>query len=431
MVTYAADNGSGAKDTCSFNVVVNDAEFPFAVCQDITVYLNANGKVAITAADIDNGSTDNCGIESLVLSIDSFNCAQLGTNTVTLTVTDTAGNASTCTSTVTVLDTVPPVAVCNNFTAYLDANGNVTVTGLNVGAGATDNCEIASIDVTPNAFTCAAVGDTVVVTVTFEDASGNTSFCTAEVYVLDSVSPVAVCRNINIQLAINGLSSITAAQINNGSTDNCGIETISVSPSTFNCSNIGLNTVTLTLTDSSGNVSTCTAIVTVDPSATIDSFGLSNYNGFNISCYGSTDGTASVFTTSAFPVTYLWSNGQTTQTATGLAAGEYFITVTAGTCEFVDSVTLTQPDSLSINPVLSNYNGFGVRCFGSNDGTITLNVTGGVPAYNYAWPSSSAIGNSYTANGLLPGIYSITVTDLNGCTTVSYTHLTLPTNREV
>jgi len=406
---------------------VNDTELPVAVCQNVTVYLDTNGSASITTADVNNGSTDNCVIDSITLSKEVFNCSEIGANTVTLSVTDTSGNVGVCTATITVLDTTAPVAVCKNATVYLDANGVVTVLGTDVDGGATDNCAVSSITVSPNSFTCADRDSTYQVLVTFADASGNASSCNATVTIADTLRPVALCQNFTIQLDSTGNATITVAQINNGSYDNCNIASVTISQSVFTCANIGANTVTLSVADSSGNVGTCDAIVTVDPSATIDSFTLSNYNGYNVSCYGSADGTATVHTTSVFPVTYLWSNGQTSQTATALAAGQYFVTVTAGTCEFVDSVTLTQPDSLTINPVLSDYNGFGVRCFGSNDGTITLNVTGGVPTYNYAWPSSSAIGNSYTANGLLPGVYNITVTDLNGCTKVTSPELTQPT----
>ncbi|MNX80434.1 hypothetical protein D3C86_1120940 [compost metagenome] len=84
--------------------------------------------------------------------------------------------------------------------------------------------------------------------------------------VADTTPPTVVTSNITVPLTA-GAATITAAQINNGSTDNCGIASIAVSPSTFNCSNVGANTVTLTVTDNSGNVATGTATVTItDPS---------------------------------------------------------------------------------------------------------------------------------------------------------------------
>jgi PKD repeat protein len=83
--------------------IMFDLENPIARCQDISVQLDGTGNASITAANIDNGSTDNCGIVSMSLDIMDFTCADVGEKTVTLTVTDAAGNENTCTATVTVL----------------------------------------------------------------------------------------------------------------------------------------------------------------------------------------------------------------------------------------------------------------------------------------------------------------------------------------
>ena len=72
----------------------NDSTPPTAVCQDITVQLDANGTVSITAADIDGGSFDNCGIASLNATTSSFDCGDLGPNTVSLFVIDTRRKSS-------------------------------------------------------------------------------------------------------------------------------------------------------------------------------------------------------------------------------------------------------------------------------------------------------------------------------------------------
>ena len=110
--TYEYDDGVNPIETCSFNVIVNDAEAPTAVCLNITVQLDASGNASITAADIDAGSTDNCGIDSTTISTTSFTCADVGTNNVTLTVTDENGNTNTCIAVVTVEDSLAPVITC-------------------------------------------------------------------------------------------------------------------------------------------------------------------------------------------------------------------------------------------------------------------------------------------------------------------------------
>lgn len=89
----------------------------------------------------------------------------------------------------------------------------------------------------------------------------------ANINVIDSTPPTAICQNISVTPVVGtGSVTITASQINNGSTDNVGVTTLSVSPDTFTCANIGTPvTVTLTVGDAAGNTSTCTATVTVLP----------------------------------------------------------------------------------------------------------------------------------------------------------------------
>ncbi len=79
-----------------------DTQVPIVKVKDFSVRLNADGEATVTAENIDNGSTDACGIKSLVLSKTKFSCADLGENTITLTVTDNNGNVATATATVTV-----------------------------------------------------------------------------------------------------------------------------------------------------------------------------------------------------------------------------------------------------------------------------------------------------------------------------------------
>ena len=250
-------------DNCSATITVLDNTVPVAIAQNVTVQLDASGNGSITTGDIDNGSNDACGIASLSLDNMSFTCANVGANTVTLTVIDNNGNVSTATATVTIEDNVNPIAIAQNVTVQLDASGNGSITTTDIDNGSSDACGVASLSLDNMSFTCANVGaNTVTLTVT--DNNGNVSTATATVTIEDNVNPVAVAQNVTVQLDASGNGSITTTDIDNGSSDACGVASLSLDNMSFTCANVGANTVTLTVTDNNGNVSTATATVTVE-----------------------------------------------------------------------------------------------------------------------------------------------------------------------
>ncbi len=259
MVTLTAEDGSGNTHSATATVTVVDNIDPVAVAQDITVALDANGAASITTADIDNGSSDNCSY-SLSLDITSFDCDDLGANVVTLTAEDGSGNTHSATATVTVVDNIDPVAVAQDITVALDANGAASITTADIDNGSSDNCSYSlSLDIT--SFDCDDLGANVV-TLTAEDGSGNTHSATATVTVVDNIDPVAVAQDITVALDANGAASITTADIDNGSSDNCSYS-LSLDITSFDCDDLGANVVTLTAEDGSGNTHSATATVTV------------------------------------------------------------------------------------------------------------------------------------------------------------------------
>ena len=179
-----------------------------------------------------------------------------------MTVIDVNSNSSTCTSTVTVYDTARPTVICKNISVLLDTTGHVSLDSLAVNNGSTDNCGLASFSVSPNSFSCINSGaNTVTLTVT--DVNGNSSSATSVVTVSNTTAPVARCKNISVHLNSLGYVTIIGTDVDNLSTDDCGIASFVVSPDSFICSNIGANNVTLTVTDASGNSSQCVSTVTV------------------------------------------------------------------------------------------------------------------------------------------------------------------------
>ena len=140
-VTYPGDN--------SVRLVVSnilDIQAPTVVTQNVTLQLNASGNATLTAAQINNGSADNCSLAANLtysLSQTAFTCANLGANIVTLTVTDEANNSANQTATVTVVDSINPTVTCGGNTT-VNSNGNYILPNYitNSTASASDNCSV-------------------------------------------------------------------------------------------------------------------------------------------------------------------------------------------------------------------------------------------------------------------------------------------------
>lgn len=131
-------------------------------------------------------------------------------------------------------------------------------------ASASDACSTPVVTCNPPSGSIFLIGTTEV-TCTADDGNGNTSSCTFDVIVGDTTPPTTLCSDISVTLdEVTAEASITAADVDGGSSDACGTVTLEVDKTVFTCEDVGVNTVTLTVTDASGNSSSCTALVTVD-----------------------------------------------------------------------------------------------------------------------------------------------------------------------
>lgn len=144
----------------------------------------------------------------------------------------------------------------------------------------------------------------------------------------------------------------------------------------------------------------------------------------NISCYGGNDGSIYISVTGGtLPYNYLWTGpglfSETTEDITGLAAGNYNLTLTDGNncIKTLGPVTLTQPTWLSISIDNTNH----ISCFGDNNGSISITASGGTPPYSYLWtgPGSYSWSDEDISN-LAPGDYYLTLTDNNSCSIDSF-----------
>ena len=177
-VTLTITDVNGNSSTATVVITIEDIVKPTALTQDITVQLDADGLASITAAQIDNGSTDNCEIASMEIDITTFDCTNLGPNTVTLTVTDLSGNSTTATTIITVEDNIAPQVVTKDVVITLDQTGTISVTAEEFIDESYDNCSLSSVRIDRTNFDCANLGD-YTITLTAIDSYGNTATETA------------------------------------------------------------------------------------------------------------------------------------------------------------------------------------------------------------------------------------------------------------
>lgn len=136
-------------------------------------------------------------------------------------------------------------------------------------------------------------------------------------------------------------------------------------------------------------------------------------------CGAAADGTIDVEVTGSANYTYSWSNGSTSQDLSGLSAGTYTLTLTSDQgCNITDSVTLVDPYSDIVTTLETQTNN---ECFGDENGSIEVSVSGGEPGPGYTFQWDNGAGTSATAIDLAAGTYTLVVTDSVSCTdTVSY-----------
>ncbi len=175
-------------------------------------------------------------------------------------------------------------------------------------------------------------------------------------------------------------------------------------------------TYTVTITDANGCTTTETVVINEPMPLT------STVTSTDVLCNGGNDGTAMIMVSGGVsPYTYLWSNGATTASITGLVAGTYTVTATdangyttSGTAAVVNEPTVLTSTSTSTD----------VTCNGDNDGAASMSASGGTAPYTYSWDNGATTAS---ITGLAPGTYVGTATDANGCTTVETVTITEPT----
>lgn len=276
VVTMTVTGGFPSIDqSCTFNLLVVDTISPSIVCPSPTsLVVNASCSVVVPNYSSSVIVSDNCGGPFVITQSPLAGSSVSGTGgfTVTMTVTDPAGNSSLCSFNQAVLDNSAPVVTCpGNQFVTADANCIGVLGNYIPLASATDNCSsVFTYSQSPAPGT--TIGTTTMVTIQVIDQSGNIGTCTFNVDLQDVTGPTIICPS-NTTLTANALCLAVLPNYASSVvvTDNCSPPsslTYSQSPPAFTNLPIGNQSVQITVMDAVGNASSCSfnALV-VDASA--------------------------------------------------------------------------------------------------------------------------------------------------------------------
>jgi gliding motility-associated-like protein len=327
--------------------------------------------------------------------------------TYTLTVTDLNGCTRQQTSVIVQPSPLNPNGSATMVTCFgaCDGTASVAPTGSTPGytfSWAPSGATTSSItNLCPSSHTC-----------TVTDANG----CTQTYSVQITEPPLLTAQNTVVNASCAGICDGSITTSASGGTPGYTYLWLPGLQTTPNISGLCAGSYTLTVTDANG----CTTSRTVTVS---EPFPLSvNPTATNITCNAACNGTAAANASGGTPAyTYAWSpSGGNGPTASNLCPGTYTVLVTdANGCTVQGQVVITEPPVL-----LANVTDIDVTCFGACNGTGTSTPTGGTPGYTYSWAASG--GNAATTTPLCPGSYTVTVTDLNGCTATGTAVITQP-----
>lgn len=275
IVTLTAEDESSNTGTCTFSVTVVDQTPPTINCPSNQTVATSSANCTYTLTDFTGMATasDNCtanGSLSFSQSPSVGTILTAGTHSITISVVDENGNSSNCSFDLTVTDQTAPVfGVCPpTQTLIVDAACSAPLADYTPLASVSDNCSsTANITLTQSPASGSSISNTTLVTITATDQAGNASTCTFNVVLDDTTSPVIACP-ADQTVAIDASCSYPVPDFSSlvGGTDNCSAladMTVTQNPTAGTISS-GITPVLITLTDESGNSSSCIANVLPD-----------------------------------------------------------------------------------------------------------------------------------------------------------------------
>jgi subtilase family serine protease len=270
VVVYTATDAAGNTTTAGFTVAVIDSQAPEITGLPEFIEVNNDPDACGAIVTWDEPTTSHI---YEVISLEqtagpaSGSIFPIGITAVSYTAEDINGNIATGSFTVTVTDAESPVVLIRNITLQLNQGESVTISPADLDNGSYDLCGPVTLSISKETFTETDEGEIEVV-LTVTDKSENSASSTALVTVVvnrdAACQAVAIGRDLTLQLDKNGIASLNARDVNNGSYSSCkGKLELSVSKSAFTCEDLGDNIVILTVTDPQGFSSSVPFTVTV------------------------------------------------------------------------------------------------------------------------------------------------------------------------
>jgi len=333
------------------------------------------------------------------------NATGLSAGTYTVSIKDNNGCSATASVTITQPAAIQATTVIN---AYPPCNGQMGSATVTASVGPPPYTYLWN----PSAQTTAtATGLTAgAYTITVSDANG----CSVTNGVIITQPAVLTATVSQVNILCNGGTGSASVTAGGGTSP----YTYTWSPSgqtSTTATGLTPATYTITIKDINGCVATNTVPITQPAVLTA---AVSNVS---IQCHGGTSTATVTPAGGTIPYTYSWApSAQTTATATGLSAGTYTITLSdLHGCTTTNTTTITQPVAIAITPTNIN----NVPCNGGI-GSATVNAAGGSVPYTYSWSPSAQ--TTATASNLSAGIYTVSVTDNNHCSSSTTVTITQP-----
>ncbi|HRG01917.1 MAG TPA: gliding motility-associated C-terminal domain-containing protein [Bacteroidia bacterium] len=381
------------------------------------------GNTTLAGCNLSNGTYSVTGVTggtpAYTYSVDGVATAALtsglSAGTHTVTVKDANGCAFSTTFIIGTANGPTNATIVTSNASCGSANGSATVTAVTGG--------LAPYQYSFNGGAFGA-GTTVgslpagTYSVTIRDA--NSCTLTVNYNVLNNSGPTAsVTNSININCFGNSTGSFTVTPSGGTAPFTYTLTTPVQTNGTGVFTGLPAGSYNVTVKDNLGCTTTASVTLTQPTALTLTT------TSSPAKCFGAASGTVSASGSGGVaPYTYLWPalGSSTLSTVNNVAAGTYSVTQTdANGCSIVQSVVVTQPTSLTLTSTLTP-----ATC-GNANGSGTVTVAGGTPAYSYNWSNG---GISSVLTGASAGTYTLNVTDFNGCIltrTVSVTNIPGPT----